>query len=56
MNNILWNDIINEYLKNHQSGGLTWWNAPLEEQPIELKIEIYDIFWKLLNKQFQEDK
>lgn len=47
----VWEDIINEYLKNNQSGGLTWWAAPLEEQPIELKAEIYDIFWKILNEE-----
>ena len=45
----VWEDIINEYQKNHQSGGLTWWAAPLEEQPIEFKIEMYDIFWTFLN-------
>ena len=47
----LWNEMLEEYCNRHHGGGLTWWQAPLEEQPQEFKAEMYDILWTILNKE-----
>ena len=47
----LWNEMLEEYCNRHRGGGLTWWQAPLEEQPQEFKAEMYDILWTILNKE-----
>lgn len=50
----LWQDASTEFCNRHPSGGLTWWNWPHEEQPTELKVEMYDILCNILKKQAEK--
>ena len=45
----VWEDIITEYFNRHPDAGLAWWQLPLEEQPEEFKVHMYDIIWTFLN-------
>ena len=47
----IWEDIITEYFNHHPDAGLAWWQLPLEEQPEEFKVHMYDIIWTFLNKE-----
>ena len=46
----LWEELSAAWARHHRSGGLTWWQLPLDEQPQDLKIEMYDIFWTLTHQ------
>lgn len=46
----LWDDIIDGYFNNHPDAGLALWTIPIDEQPEQLKIELYEIFWKLTHE------
>ena len=50
----LWNDAKIEFCNRNASGGLTWWDWPLEQQPTELKAEMYDILCNILKKQAEK--
>ncbi len=45
----VWEDIITEYFNRHPDAGLAWWQLPLEEQPEEFKVHMYDIIWTFFN-------
>ena len=47
---ILWQQAQIKFWERHPSGGLNWWSWPLEYQPDELKVEMYDIFYKILEQ------
>ena len=43
-----WKAMKDEYFRIHPKAGLTWWDLPLEEQPLEFKGHMYDILWSLM--------
>ena len=43
-----------EYFNLHPEDHLGWWNRSPEEQTIEQKAEMYDLFHKIINKQWQK--
>lgn len=50
----LWEDTKKEYFKEHPDAGLTWWDLPLNEQPEEFKAYMYDLMWRVLNRQAEK--
>ena len=52
----VWEDIITEYFNRHPDAGLAWWQLPLEEQPEEFKVHMYDIIWTFLNNKENKDE
>ena len=47
----VWDDMIDEYFNRHPDAGLAWWQLPLEEQPEEFKVHMYDILWDLTHEE-----
>ncbi len=47
----LWEDMIEEYFNRHPDAGLAWWMLPVEQQPEGFKVEMYDIFCTVLQRQ-----
>lgn len=43
-----------KYFDKHPDDAFEWWNRPAEEQTIEQKAEMYDLFHEIINKQFQK--
>jgi len=43
-----------EYFIQHPDDAFGWWNRPAEEQTIEQKAEMYDLFHEIMNKQYQK--
>lgn len=57
MNNLykrIWNEIKKEYFQQHPAAGLAIWDIPLDQQPDEFKIEMYNIFWTITHKEVEK--
>lgn len=45
-----WEEMKEEYFRQHPDAGVVFWDVPPEQQPIEYKEMLYDIIWNLVHK------